>query len=175
MELIPLGRKTTSLKDILHWCCRNSLPHSEDTISAEHIWSITLDTKSFFFFFQEERIKNHWKKTQVVAGVSYKDNPLSTEYWVVRIAFVVSQSKKDFQTSKMGVLFFIIKIFFIFCSSLSVYFKDFIVLLFIRYSGKAIMDWPLISKWLYCVIWEDSENQTQQSEAAGWNRCCRKL
>jgi len=40
MELIPLGRKTISLKGILHRCWRNSPPHSEDTLSAEFIWSI---------------------------------------------------------------------------------------------------------------------------------------
>lgn len=113
MELIPLGRKAISLKCILHRCCRNSPSHSEDTNSAEHIRSITLDTKSFFFF-RERELKNHCKKKQVVAGLSYKDNPLSTESCVVRIAVVVSQSKQDFQTSEMGVLFFIIKIFLLF-------------------------------------------------------------
>lgn len=42
-------------------------------------------------FFQEQSIKNHWKKKkQVVAGLGYKDNPPSEESWVVRIAVVVS-------------------------------------------------------------------------------------
>lgn len=63
MELIPLGRKAISLKCILHRCCRNSPSHSEDTNSAEHIRSITLDTKSFFFF-RERELKNHCKKNK---------------------------------------------------------------------------------------------------------------
>jgi len=62
---------------------------------------------------------------------------------------------------KWVVYFSLLRFSSYFFSSLSVYLKDFEVLLFSIYSAKTTMDWPLILKLLYCVIWEDSENQTQ--------------
>lgn len=116
------------------------------------------------------------KKHCLVAGLSYNDNPFSRESLVMRIVAVLSKSKQDFQTSKMSALFFIIKVFlWFFCSSLSVFFKNTTVLLFSTYSGKTTMDWPFFSKIFHCAICENSENHIQQSEASGWNRCCRKL